>query len=171
MDLDFEVVDLPPADHPTEGERAPEFVRPLVTGEFWEDRALSSLTDEGPVLLLPHPMAGSFPATYLWQAVVDRGWTDRLRVVGLTASDPYACKRLLDDRGVDAAIFSDPGSGVADAYGIAHELDGMAGIVEPRPAAFLLDEECTVRYAWVAAEWPAFPDYDAIGAAIDDLLA
>jgi peroxiredoxin len=35
---------------------------------------------------------------------------------------------------------------------------------------FLLDEAHSVRYVWAASEWPEFPDYDAVEAAIDDLL-
>jgi peroxiredoxin len=38
----------------------------------------------------------------------------------------------------------------------------VAGISEPRPAVFLIDEERTIQYAWVTQEWPAFPDYDEI---------
>jgi peroxiredoxin len=62
MDLDFDVVELGEADHPTEGEKAPEFTRPLVNDEFWEDVALSTLLEDGPVALVFHPVAGSFPA-------------------------------------------------------------------------------------------------------------
>ena len=51
MDLDFEVVELGAADHPEEGETAPDFTRPLVNDEFWEDVSLSELCAEsdGPV--------------------------------------------------------------------------------------------------------------------------
>jgi peroxiredoxin len=34
---------------------------------------------------------------------------------------------------------------------------------------FVLDEERVVQHAWVASEWPDFPDYDGIEAALDDL--
>ena len=44
----------------------------------------------------------------------------------------------------------------------------MAGVTEHRPAVFLLDSDRTVRYAWVADEWPAFPDYEEIADAIAD---
>jgi peroxiredoxin len=44
----------------------------------------------------------------------------------------------------------------------------MAGVREPRPAVFLVDGEGTVRYAWVADEWPDFPEYDDVEAAIDE---
>ena len=171
MDLPFEVVDLDAPDAPEVGEQAPDFERPLVGAEYWEDAALSELTAEGPVLLVFHPMDGAFPATYVWNEMRDRGWVDRenVQVVGLSISTPYEHKDLLESRGVDARLFSDPANGVAEQYGIVNDLDGMAGISEPRPAVFLVDGERVVQYAWVAQEWPDFPDYDEVEAALDEL--
>jgi len=178
---EFEVASLPETDHVEVGEVAPDFTRPLVTDEYWADASLSDLTDEGPVLLVFHPMDGAFPATYVWNEIRDRGWgsetqatsdeasDDRdLTVVGLSISDPYSHKRLIEERDIDHRLFSDPQNGVAEAYGVVHDLDGMAGVSEPRPAVFLLDEDRTVEYAWVAQQWPDFPDYDEIEAAIAD---
>jgi peroxiredoxin len=158
--VDFDVVPLPEIDHVAEGDRAPDFTRPLVNDEFWEDTALSELTDEGPVCLVFYPMDGAFPATYIWNELRDRAFDDLLTVVGVSISTPYAHKRLIEERGMDYDLFADPANGVAEAYGIAHDLDGMAGVSEPRPATFLLDEDRTVQYAWVAEEWPDFPPYD-----------
>jgi peroxiredoxin len=172
VDLDFEVIDLPEADPIAEGETAPDFTRPLVGPEFWEDRSLSELTSGGPVLLVFHPMDGAFPATYVWKEIRERGWGEHVQVVGLSISTPYAHEDLIRERGLaegDYALFSDPGNGVAEAYGIVNDLDGMAGIEEPRPAVYLLREDRTVEYAWVAEQWPDFPEYDAVEAAIDGL--
>jgi peroxiredoxin len=167
--MDFEVVEVSAPDALGVGERAPEFTRPLVDGEFWEDRSLSSLTEAGPVLLVFYPMDGAFPATYVWNELRDRAWHEAydVQVVGLSVSDPYAHKRLIEERGIEYPLFSDPGNGVAREYGIAHDLDGMAGIEEPLPAVFLLDGDRTVEYAWVAEEWPDFPDYDGIEDALE----
>ncbi|WP_134671211.1 redoxin domain-containing protein [Halorussus marinus] len=167
--VEFDVVDLPETDHVAEGDTAPDFTRPLVTDEYWEDAALSDLAEEGPVLLVFYPMDGAFPATYVWNELRDRAWEDDydVTVVGLSISDPYAHKQLVEERGMDYRLFSDPQNGVAESYGVVHDLDGMAGVSEPRPAAFLLDEDRTVEYAWVAEEWPDFPDYDEIEAALD----
>jgi peroxiredoxin len=115
-------------------------------------------------------MAGSFPATYVWQEITDRGWDDHATVVGVSIATPYAHRDLIRERGLedgDYALFSDPGNGVADAFGITYNLDGMAGIAEPRPAVYLVDADRTVTHAWVATEWPAFPDYEAIQAALN----
>lgn len=167
--VDFEVVDLPETDHVAAGETAPDFTRPLVTDEFWADRSLSELTDEGPVLLIAHPMDGAFQATYVWNEVRDRGWTDEVQVVGLSISSPYEHKTLLAERGVDARLFSDPAADVVAEYGIENDLDGMTGIVDARPAVFLIDGDREVQYAWVAETQPDFPDYDAVADALDDL--
>jgi len=170
--MDFDVVELDEVDHPIEGETAPDFTRPLVSDEYWEDVSLSELTADGRVLLVFHPMDGAFPATYLWNELSDRVLDiEDLTVVGLSISTPYEHKTLIDERGLtdtDAVLFSDPGNGVAETYNIVNDLDGMAGISEPRPAVFLLDEDRTIEYCWVAEEWPDFPDYDDIEDAIED---
>ncbi len=170
VELDFEVVDLGPTDHVAEGDQAPDFERPLVDDEGWGDAALSDLLDDGPVVLLFHSMDGAFPATYLWNEVRERGWAADVQVVGLSISSPYEHKDLIEDREIpDVRLFSDPANGVAEAYGIGHDLDGMAGISEPRPAAYVIEPDRTVAYAWVARSWPDFPDYDAIEAAIAEV--
>ena len=172
---DFDVVELPPADHPETGDTAPDFTRPLVNDEYWADASLSSLTDEGPVLLVFYPMDGAFPSTYIWNEIRDRGWGSGddadggLTVVGVSISTPYEHETFVEERGMDYRLFSDPGAGVAAEYGIEHDLDGMTGVTEHRPATFLLDGDRTVEYAWVASEWPDFPDYDEIESRIADL--
>jgi len=168
MDLDFEVVDLGDVDHPAEGETAPDFTRPLVNHEYWEDTSLSELCAESddPVVLLFHAMDGAFPATYIWNEVRDRGWHEDATVVGLSISTPYAHKRLLKEREIEGhhRLFSDPANGVAEQYGIDMDLDGMQGVAEPRPAVFVLGDDRTIEYAWVATEWPEFPEYDTVEA-------
>ncbi|MGQ4554502.1 redoxin domain-containing protein [Halobellus sp. GM3] len=164
MDLDFDVVDLEESNHPDDGAKAPDFARPLVNDEYWEDVALSELTAAGPVLLVFYPMDGAFPATYIWNELRDRAWDDDydVTIVGLSISSPYEHKTFMEEREMSYRLFSDPQNGVAEEYGIVNDLDGMAGISEPRPAVFLLDGERTIQYAWVAQEWPEFPDYDEI---------
>ncbi|AGN01496.1 peroxiredoxin-like protein [Salinarchaeum sp. Harcht-Bsk1] len=169
--VDFEVVDLPETDHVAVGEQAPDFERPLVNDEFWEDVALSDLTAEGPVLLVFHPMDGAFPATYVWSEIRDREWTSAFdaQIVGCSISSPYEHKDLIADSGIDASLFSDPAADVAETYGVENDLDGMAGITEHRPAVYLLDEERVVQYAWVAEQWPDFPPYDEVEDALGGL--
>jgi peroxiredoxin len=168
---DFDLVVLPDADHPEVGDTAPEFTRPLVNREFWEDVSLSTLVDSGPVLLLFHPMDWAPTAINLWTEVRARDWDDAfdVTVVGVSISTPYDHKRFLNERELDYELFSDPTNTLAEAYGVVHDLDGMTAVAEPRPAAFLLHADRSVLYAWAAEEWPAYPDYDAIEAALTEL--
>lgn len=169
--MDFDVVDLPETEHPTVGEEAPDFTRPLVNDEFWEDVSLSELVADGPVLLVFHPMDGAFPATYLWNELRDRDFDEYdLTVVGVSISSPYEHKSFIKDREIeetDFQLFSDPANEVARTYNIEHSLDGMTGISEPRPATFLIDKDRVIRYCWVADEWPDFPDYDELEDAVE----
>ncbi|MFB6270254.1 MAG: redoxin domain-containing protein [Halobacterium sp.] len=169
MDLEFDVVDLPEADHVEEGEQAPDFTRPLVNDEYWEDVSLSDLLADAPVLLVFTPMDGAFPSTYIWNELRERGINEYcVQVVGVSISSPYEHKTTIEERGIEAftGLFSDPQNGVAEQYGISHSLDGMAGVSEPRPSVFLVAADGTVDYAWVADEWPAFPDYDEVEDAV-----
>ena len=159
---DFEVVSLGPADHLEPGEDAPDFTRPLVTDEFWEDHSLSEVAaDEGTTIVVFTPMIGSFVAKYIYDELADRGWFERAdRIVGVTASTPYGISQFLDENELPFSIFADPGNEIADSFGIVHDLDGMAGLSEPRTAVFALESDLTVADGWVATEWPEFPDYD-----------
>lgn len=163
--VDFEVVSLEAADHPESGDEVPDFTRPLVNGEFWEDRSLSALASEadGPTILVFTPMVGSYPGKYVWEELREREWHEQAgRIVGVTISTPYAIKRFLETTDLPFSVFSDPQNGVAAEYGIVNDLDGMAGFAEPRPAVFVLDADLTVETAWVAEEWPEFPPYDEL---------
>ncbi len=169
MELGFDVVEFDPTDHVGEGDVAPDFERPLVNHEEWADATLAEVCADGGAVLVFHPMDGDFPATYVWQEIRDRGWVDDLapRVVGLSISTPYEHAAFLREwRGFERfELFADPANGVAELFGIVHDLDGMAGVAEPRPAVYVLEPDRTVAYAWVAEAWPAFPPYDEIEAA------
>jgi|APHM01.1.fsa_nt_gi Peroxiredoxin len=169
MELGFDTVDLPATDHPVAGETAPDFTRPLVTDEYWEAVSLSSLLTDEPLLLVCYPMDGAFPATYIWNELRERDFEGSFKVTiaGLSISTPYEHTTFIDERGIDAPLFSDPANTVAEQYDIVNDLDGMTGITEPRPAVFLIDTDQTVQYAWVAGEQPAFPPYDEL----EDALA
>ena len=168
--VDFDVVEFGGVDAVSTGEPAPDFTRPLVDEEYWEDVALSELLEAGPVLLVFHTMDGAFPSTYVWNAVRDRAWHEYdAEVVGVSVSDPYAHKDLIRERGIDHRLFSDPRNEVAREYGVVHDLDGMNGIEEPRPSVFLVNEDRRVEYAWIAEEWPEFPPYDEIEAELEAL--
>lgn len=164
------VVEFDETDHVEAGEQAPDFTRPLVTDAFWEDVALSDLLDDGPVLLVFHPMDGSFPTTYVYNELKDRSILEGpAQVVGVTISTPYDHSRTIEERGLESmgGLYADPKNDVAAEYGIVHDLDDMEGVEEPRLSLYLVEPDRTVSWAWVAEAWPEFPDYDGL----EDALA
>lgn len=170
MDLEFDVVELGQTDHPEVGETVPEFTRPLVSAEYWEDAALSSLYEDGPLLVVFHSMIGAFPPTYIWQELQDREIPAQIESVGLSIATPYAHAEFIRERALDehgVRFFADPANTVAGEYNIEVDLDGMTGISEPRPATFVIDTDGTITYAWVGETVPAFPDYDELEAAVE----
>ncbi len=164
VDVDFEVVSLAPCDPLETSGQAPEFTRPLVTHAYWEDRSLGELLADGHdlTILVFTPMVGSFVPKYVFDELTNRGWDQTVDLVGVTISDPYAISRFLDDNDYDCPFVSDPANELGEAFGISHDLDGMAGIEEPRPAVFVLESDRTIAGSWVAREWPAFPPYDEL---------
>lgn len=169
--MGYYVVEFDESDHPRVGDKAPDFVRPLVNDEYWEDVALSDLTAEGSVLLVFHSMDGAFPGTYIWNEIRDRAWGEEydITLVGLSISTPPEHRQFIEQRRINYRLFSDPQNGVAETYDIVNDLDGMSGISEARPAVFLLNEERVVQYNWVAKEWPELPDYDNIEKVLEEL--
>lgn len=166
------VTEFEPTDHVKTGDLAPDFTRPLVTTEFWEDVALTDLLEAGPVLLTFHPMDGAFPTTYVFNEFLARSIPDsQAQVVGITISTPYEHAHTIEDRGIESfrGLYSDPKNDVAAQYGVTHDLDGMAGVEEPRLSIFLIDNDRTVAFSWVAEAWPQFPDYDALEDALAEL--
>lgn len=159
---EFDVIELGASHHPEQGAEAPDFTRPLVTNDYWTDRSLSELLEDGPVLLVFYPMNWGGKSIYLWNELSDRGWGDEVQVVGVSIGTPFDHGRFIEARGMDYPLFSDPANGVAEQFGIGHDLDGMTGIEEPRPAVFLIDSDGRIEYTWVAEEWPETPPYEEI---------
>jgi peroxiredoxin len=172
MNIEFDITELPTADHLTAGDEAPDFTKPLVDADDWEDVSLSELLVEGPVVLVFHAMDGDFPATYTFQSIRDDGWDqwEDAAVVGISISTPYEHREFQREwTGFERfRFFSDPACEVGEAYGATHQLDGMS-ITEHRPATFVIDTDGVVQYAWVAEEYPAFPPYDEIAEVVSAL--
>lgn len=166
---EFEIVTFPESAAPAVGETAPDFTRPLVTAEGWSDVSFSELAaDAGHALLLFYPLNWGGKSMYWWKEIQNREWGgDGVAVVGINIAQPFDHQRFIESRELPYGLFADPANGVAESYDVVHDLDGMAGVSEPRPAVFLVDDDLTVEFAWVADEWPESPPFDAIDAELD----
>ena len=162
---DSDLIEFPSSDHPTEGDQAIDFTRPLVNEDYWKDVSLSDLAaDTTAVLLVFYPLNWGGKSMYWWKEIQSRRWEkgNDLTIVGIGISQPFDHQRFIEERDLAYSLYSDPKNAVAERYDIVHDLDGMSGIEEPRPAVFLVDNSLTVEYAWVAEKWPQTPPYDEI---------
>jgi peroxiredoxin len=141
----------------------PEYRRLAVLAERTPGEPV--LTADGTVLLVFYPMNGGGKSIYIWNEIQAREWHEYATVVGINIASPFDHKQFLRDRGLKHySLFADPTNTVAEKYGVVHNLDGMAGVTEPRPAMFHIGADRTVMDEWIATEWPQNPPYDEIEA-------
>lgn len=85
-------------------------------------------------------------------------WTERDDVLtwAITPDGPFAHEAYAAERGIDCPLLTDRFGGTADAYGVT--LDSFMGLSDvPDRAAFVLDGDWTVEFAWRAEEPLAVP--------------
>ncbi|PSP99169.1 peroxiredoxin [Halobacteriales archaeon QS_5_70_17] len=154
---------------PQTGDRAPDFETLLCNGETFRSRRLSSVLESGGVLAFS-AFAFSAIAENWWKTYDRAGWADfAVPVVGVSRDGPYAQNAFL--RAIDSPFrrFADTDAVAADAYGLRTDRDGMAGVSTPRRATFVVDEERTVTYRWVADDWISPAPLDEVAAAVAEL--
>jgi hypothetical protein len=169
MDLPFDVTPLPACAPPPVDEQFPMAETTLVTAETWQAGQIPPADAAGPLTVVFHPMIGAFPTTYLYAGLADAGVPEMSRVLGVTVSDPYAIAGFLREHRYPVTIASDPQRALAAAADLSLDLDGLPGLAAHRPAVFVTTADGTIRYRWVADEWPQFPAYPEIAEAVSAL--
>jgi len=149
---------------PTDGESAPTFEATLGTSDH-EDVALSDYLGDGPVVLAFFPGAFTPPCTNEMVALQAR--SDRFReagatVIGISADSPFSLGAFREEHGIEFDLISDTAGDVIRAYDLEMDIPdlGLFGIANR--AVFVLDEDGTVRYRWVADDPTTEPDYEAV---------
>jgi peroxiredoxin len=140
---------------PAAGEDAPGFEALLCDGETFRPTRLSdALGDRGAVLIFDGFVFSAIAHNW-WRRYAAAGW-DRFEgvpVYGVVRDGPYSINAFLRELGSPFSIVSDLDGGVADAYGLLVEREGMAGAKTSRRAVFVLDSDGVVRHAWDTDEW------------------
>ena len=152
------------------GDTAPTFTATYGTS----DHELFDLQDhlgDGPVVLAFFPGAFTPPCSNEMVAFQDRladieaaGGT----VLGISADSPFSQGAFREEHGIDFSLVSDMGGEAIRAYDLEIDIEdlGLHGIANR--AVFVLDDEGTVTYNWVAEDPTNQPDYDAVLDAVDE---
>ena len=154
------------------GDDAPTFTATVGTSDH-EPFDLDERIGDGPVVLAFFPGAFTPPCTN--EMVAFQGRADAFAeaggtLFGVSADSPFSQGAFREEHGIEFDLVSDMTGDAIRAYDLEIDIAelGLHGIANR--AVFVIDEDRPVRYAWVGDEWPEFPPYDEIEAAIEDLL-
>jgi len=147
---------------PAPGDTAPTFAATVGTSDH-EPFDLADHVGDGPIALAFFPGAFTPPCTNEMLALQDR--LDEFEaagatLLGISADSPFSLGRFREDNDIEFDLVSDMAGNAIDAYDVGIDIAdlGLHGIANR--AAFVIDADGEITYAWVADDPTNEPDYD-----------
>jgi peroxiredoxin len=153
----------------TIGDSAPTFTATLGTSDH-ESFDLSDHLGDGPVVLAFFPGAFTPPCTNEMVAFQERlaHFEDAgATVLGISADSAFSLGAFREEHGIEFDLVSDMAGDAIGAYDLEIDIPdlGLFGIANR--AVFVLDDDGTVVYEWVADDPTNEPDYEAVLDAVE----
>ena len=149
---------------PSEGDTAPTFTATYGTSDH-EPFDLEAMLGDGPVVLAFFPGAFTPPCSNEMVALEDHigdfeaaGAT----LLGVSADSPFSLGAFREEYDLSFDLVSDMDRNAIDAYDLGIDIGDLGLHDIANRAVFVLDEDGTVTYAWVADDPTNEPDYDAV---------
>lgn len=125
----------------------------------------------GPVVVLFFPLAFSSVCTEEMCAVAE-SWPrwEKLGadVLAISVDSPFVTRKFAEETGAPFPILSDFNKDAASAYGVLYpEFFGMLGVA--KRAAFVVDAEGVVAYAWVSEDADELPPFEEVRKVVAEL--
>ncbi len=154
--------------NPRTGDKAPLFELPVDMEVTWK---LAEKIGKQNIVLLFFPFAFSSTCTKEMCSFRDgfrefKG-LDAL-IVAVSVDSPFVLNKWKEELQLPFTLLSDFNKTVAPMYGAFHETIGPLKGAAKR-AAFVIDRQGIVRYAWVSDDPKNLPDVDAIKKVLDGL--
>jgi len=153
------------------GDTAPKFSATRGTSDH-EQFELEGTIGDGPVVLAFFPGAFTPPCTNEMVALQDR--LDEFQdagttILGVSADSPFSQSAFREEHGIEFDLVSDMAGEAIREYGLEIDIEelGLYGIANR--AVFVLDEDSTIKYSWVADDPTNEPDYDEVLDAVRDV--
>jgi peroxiredoxin len=151
------------------GDTAPTFTA-TYRGSDHETFELSEYLGDGPVVLAFFPGAFTPPCSNEMVALQERfeQFDDAgATVFGISADSSFAQEAFADEYDLEFDLVSDMNGEAIEAYDLALDLPelGLYGVANR--AVYVLDENGTVTYSWVADDPTNEPDYGALLDAVE----
>ncbi|MFB6267776.1 MAG: redoxin domain-containing protein, partial [Halodesulfurarchaeum sp.] len=144
------------------GETAPSFTG-TYRGSEHETFEFDEHLGDGPIVLAFFPGAFTPPCSNEMVALQER--LDDLEragatLFGISADSSFTLGAFADEYELDFDLVSDMAGEAIDAYDLSLDLPDLGLYGVANRAVFVLDEEGTVTYSWVADDPTNEPDYD-----------
>lgn len=146
------------------GDTAPTFAATRGTSDH-EPFELEETIGDGPVVLAFFPGAFTPPCTNEMVAFQDR--LDEFRdagatILGVSADSPFSQGKFREEHSIEFDLVSDMAGDAIREYGLEIDIEelGLYGIANR--AVFVLDEDATVTYSWVADDPTNEPNYEDV---------
>jgi len=156
------------------GDQAPDFTAPLVSDSDTVATTFSDHLDSGPVVLAFFPAAFSSTCTVeLCTFRDDLAQFEGLgaTVFGISTDTSYALERFREEEGLSFGLISDNDGAIIEAYDLVDDHSfadkGMKGVATR--SVFVVDDEGTIQYTWIADNPGQEPDYEAVVEAVESL--
>lgn len=149
---------------PEPGETAPTFSATLGTSDH-ESFEITDHLGDGPVVLAFFPGAFTPPCTNEMVALQDRideFHATGVTVFGVSADSPFSQGAFRDEHGLEFGLVSDMAGDAIGAYDLEIDLEDLGLYGVANRAVFVLDEDGTVTYRWIADDPTNEPDYDEL---------
>lgn len=144
------------------GDKAPNFTLPDVD---LKPRSLKEFMGQKTVLAF---FVGTFTSTCTKEMCEFRDSMARLidlkaQVIGISVNDPFSNKGFAEKNRLSFPILSDYKREVIKTYGLElPNFAGLNGYTVAKRSIFILDENGTVRYAWISDDPAVEPNYQEI---------
>lgn len=148
-----------------EGDAAPDFTAPIAEGGIEEFTLSEEIHRTAPVVLAFFP--GAF-TTVCTQELCE--FRDRLAafeaveatVYGVSVDTPFTLAEFREELDLSFALVSDHDKGIIEDYDVRTDFPDLGYYGLAQRAVFVVDEDRTVTYAWVADNPGREPDYDEV---------
>ncbi|ELZ20572.1 alkyl hydroperoxide reductase/ thiol specific antioxidant/ Mal allergen [Halosimplex carlsbadense 2-9-1] len=151
------------------GDSAPTFTATLGTSDH-EDFDLADHIGDGPIVLAFFPGAFTPPCTNEMVAFQERlgDFEDAgATIFGISADSPFSQGAFREEHGIEFDLLSDMDGDTIEAYGLTMDIPDLGLYGNANRAVFVVDDEGTVVYDWVADDPGNEPDYDELLDAVE----
>lgn len=152
------------------GDTAPDFTAPLADGDV-SPFTLSDNLHRAPLVL------AFFPAAFTGTCTTELcTFEERMNafdevgatVYGVSVDTPFSLNEFREQEGLGFGIVSDHDKEIIDAYDVRDDFADVGFYGLAKRAVFVVDDEGTVTWRWVAEHPGKEPDYEAVERAAEE---